>query len=178
MTTPPRLHRLASLLGIATRATMALVLFAAAFVLWQSPPVPANAAALYPGRAVAPGIAAPHLWLALALSGLLLAALLWTLDQMRRLFDGFRAGEVLTPAAAARISAIGRGLALLAVLTVVVGAAQSVLLSLAAPPGQRQLAIGISQSEIGFLLAGGLMTLIGWAMGEAAALAEENRGFV
>ena len=178
MTNLVRLRRLAAVLGTATWAAMGVVVLAAAWVLWQTPPAPANAAALFPDHSVAQGVTAWQLWLALALSGGLLLVLLWTLDQMRRLFGVFARGEVLSLAAATRILSIGRGLVALAGLTILVGAAQSALLSMAAPPGQRLLAIGISQSEVGFLLAGGLMTLIGWAMAEAAAVAEENRGFV
>ena len=44
----------------------------------------------------------------------------------------------------------------------------------------RELAdrVGISHSDIGFLLLAGLLTVIGWAMSDAARAADENRAFV
>ena len=40
------------------------------------------------------------------------------------------------------------------------------------------ISVGIGHAEIGFLLVAGLLTVIGWAMTEAARQAEENRAFV
>jgi len=36
----------------------------------------------------------------------------------------------------------------------------------------------LDQGTLGFLLAAGLLTVIGWAMREAAAVKAENEGFV
>ena len=40
------------------------------------------------------------------------------------------------------------------------------------------LTIGIDGATAGFILAGGLLVAIGWVMGEAARVAEDNRGFI
>ena len=52
------------------------------------------------------------------------------------------------------------------------------LASLANPPGERVLTISLEGADLGQVLAGGLMVVIGWAMREAAVVAEENRGFI
>ena len=44
--------------------------------------------------------------------------------------------------------------------------------------GQKALAISVSSDTLLLLLLGAVMTLLGWALGEAAALAEENAQFV
>jgi len=44
--------------------------------------------------------------------------------------------------------------------------------------GPRHLAISLSSDSALLLLLGAVMTLLGWALGEAAALAEENAQFV
>ena len=43
---------------------------------------------------------------------------------------------------------------------------------------QRQLAIGVDGGTLGFLMVSGLLTVIGWAMREAARVKAENEGFV
>jgi ABC-type transport system involved in cytochrome bd biosynthesis fused ATPase/permease subunit len=40
------------------------------------------------------------------------------------------------------------------------------------------LSIGLDQGTLGFLMAAGLLTVIGWAMREAAAVKAENAAFV
>jgi len=46
------------------------------------------------------------------------------------------------------------------------------------PVGQRQLSVGVSHTEIWFVLTGGLLMVVGWALVEAARQADENRAFV
>jgi hypothetical protein len=103
----------------------------------------------------------------------LIAALL----AMARLFQRYHRGEILTDACASDILRIGRALCLLALATVLVPTAQLLTLTWAMP-GQRTLSIGVDQATLGFILAGGLLFVIGWVMREAARAAEENRGFV
>ena len=43
---------------------------------------------------------------------------------------------------------------------------------------ERTLSIGLDSGTLGFLMAAGLLTVIGWAMREAAAVKAENAGFV
>ncbi|MGL4238092.1 DUF2975 domain-containing protein [Tabrizicola sp.] len=98
------------------------------------------------------------------------------LRAMTRLFGRYRAGEVLSDTNAETILQIGRALILVAVFTVVTPTLVTLILSWNAP--QRTLSIGVDSGTLGFLMAAGLLTVIGWAMREAARVKAENEGFV
>ncbi len=98
------------------------------------------------------------------------------LRSMARLFDRYRIGDVLSHANADSILRIGRNLLLVAVFTVLVPTLQTLILSWNAP--QKTLSIGLDGGTLGFLMAAGVLTVIGWAMREAAAVKAENEGFV
>ena len=120
----------------------------------------------------------PFLWLGVAVGLLPAAALFWALDLLRRLFRHYKDGDVLTESAAILIRQIGKAMLLLALLKFAIHPLQTILLTWQSPPGSRMVSIAIGQSEVGFLLLAGLLTMIGWAMTEAARIAEENRSFV
>ena len=105
-----------------------------------------------------------------------LALLMWPLNQLRKLFASYRDGEILTEGSARLILAAGKGLAWVALLGIAVQPVQSALASYDGDGGQ--VAISIGTAEVGFLFVAGLLTLVGWAMAEAARQAEENRSFV
>jgi hypothetical protein len=98
------------------------------------------------------------------------------LRAMARLFDRYQRGDVLSDTNADTILTMGRALSLVAAFTVLVPTLQTLILSWNAP--QRTLSIGLDSGTLGFLLAAGLLTVIGWAMREAARLKAENEGFV
>lgn len=105
-------------------------------------------------------------------------ALLWVLDSLRQLFARYRDGEVLTGGSADLILRAGKGLLWLAGLSIAVQPLSTALLTWQAPPGERSISVGISQAEVGFVFVAGLLTLIGYAMREAARQADENKGFI
>ena len=168
-----RLHSLASLLRHATLVLALAMVAKVALVMIRTPMVPAN----FPGLA-APGATQTQLWLATLLGLATLPVAVWILMRMRALFGHYAEGRVLSVEAAADLQRIGRGLAVLALLPLVIRPLQSVLLSWSAGPGARMLAVRIDDHDIWLLLAAGLVTLVGWAMAEAARIAEDNRGFV
>ena len=130
------------------------------------------------GLRVAEGVTPFQTWVAVAAGLVPLAVMLWTIWQMRQLFALFARGAVLTPMVAARIRRIGQGFLALALLPLVVIPVQSVLLSWANPEGERSLSVIVNSNMLGFAVASALLILIGWAMGQAAEVAEENRAFV
>ena len=172
MQTNPRLAHWANVLRGLTIATMVVLPVFIIFGLF----------ATLTGGAALPALQgeAPQMnRLFAALIGLLSPAiLLWTLNEMRQLFTAFMHGDVLTDASAALIRRIGQGFLALAVAPILIGPAQSLLLSLANPPGQRSIALSIESDMVFFALSGGLIIVIGWAMREASAVAAENRAFV
>jgi hypothetical protein len=98
------------------------------------------------------------------------------LRAMARLFDRYRTGEVLSQDNADTILGIGRALILVAVFTILTPTVQTLILSWNA--GQRTLKLALDGGTLGFLIAAGLLTVIGWAMREAALIKAENEGFV
>lgn len=95
---------------------------------------------------------------------------------MVRLFGSYRDGEVLSVTNATTILRIGRNLLLVAIFGLLVPTLQTLILSWHAP--QKVLAIGIDGGTLGFLMSAGLLTVIGWAMAEAARVKAENEEFV
>lgn len=118
-------------------------------------------------------------WISTLLFGLLSVALvLFILWQMRGLFACYARGDVLGREAAARVQRMGQGLLALAAIRLVADTVNVLVLTLPNPPGQRVLSIGFDTDDLFLLFAAGLLTLVGWAMAEAARVAEENAGFV
>jgi len=126
--------------------------------------------------ATLPGAA--QLSAAIAVSLVQVAALLFALWNMSRLFGNFRAGRIIAPQTAQRLFRTGQGLVAAALLSILADPVQTVLLSWNLGPGQRQLSVSLSLPDVLFLVAGGLLVLVGYAMREAVALQDENRGFV
>jgi mannose/fructose/N-acetylgalactosamine-specific phosphotransferase system component IIC len=102
--------------------------------------------------------------------------MLAALRAMTRLFDRYRMGEVLSHANATTILTIGRALLAVAAFTIAVPTLHALILSWNAP--QRVLSIALDSGTLGFAIAAGLLTVIGWAMAEAARIKAENEGFV
>lgn len=171
--TESKLRRLASLLHgttlicqIGLPVIVALVFLALATGTTVAP---------LPAGSVASGL---YLWLGLAVGLLPAVALFWALELLRRLFHQYEEGDVLTECAAILIRRIGKAMLLLAVLKIAVHLIQTLILTWQAPPGSRAISIAFGQAEVGFLLLAGLLTVSGWAMTEAARIAEENRSFI
>lgn len=98
------------------------------------------------------------------------------LRAMVRLFSRYREAEVLSAENAETILKIGKALSLVALFTVLVPTIQTLILSWNAQ--QKTLSFGLDGGTLGFFLASGLLTVIGWAMHEAARVKAENEGFV
>ncbi|MGL6211790.1 MAG: hypothetical protein ACRC14_18355 [Paracoccaceae bacterium] len=95
--------------------------------------------------------------------------------QMRALFGRYARGEVLSAACAGHIRRIGQMLGVLAGLGVLVPTLQMLALTYDNPVGQKVLSIGLTGETLGYLLAAGMLMVVGWVMGAAAA---EIEGFV
>lgn len=107
-----------------------------------------------------------------------IAITLLVLWNMRALLCLYAKGSVLGPEAALRIRRIGHCLLVLAIWGTLAHTLEVAALTWNNPPGERALSIAVSNTDIFLFLAAGLMTVIGWAMSEAADVAAENRGFV
>ncbi|GAB5471304.1 MAG: hypothetical protein Kilf2KO_43340 [Rhodospirillales bacterium] len=117
-------------------------------------------------------------WGAFAAACLPFGLALWGLWLTRRLFLGYARGEILTRPAARRLAGLG-ALLLGTVLAGILARTLAVLaLTWENPPGQRQLAISLNSHDFGLAVLGFLLLVVGWILGEAARLAEENQLFV
>ncbi|MBX7200921.1 MAG: DUF2975 domain-containing protein [Rhodospirillaceae bacterium] len=156
---------------------------------WLLPPFLVASVLLYPeflGRH--PAIAAANVQTA-ALSGPAMAAAilallvisvpaLYGLWELKRLFEGYLAGDVFTVGAARRLHRCGFAVLISAAKTAVGGVLLSLAVSIDLPAGHRVLTVGLSSDDVGLLLIGGILLVIARVMEEAARLAEENAAFI
>lgn len=173
-----KLRKLANILYWAATAVLIALPIAAVGYLLTETPSPSRASALFPHIDIIASPTGTMFWSAFsvgALSFLLFIGFLWSL---RGLFDFYRKGQILTLQAAGAILRLGKWLIALALVRFMTLPIQTLLLTSNNPDGHRQLAISISDHEVGFLLAAGLLTLIGWAMNEAVRISDENKAFV
>ena len=144
----------------------------------NSPVVPEALNSALNGVEASPDATRGQLMSVVALNLISPVILFLTLNEMRKLFGAYVKGHVLTEASARLIQRIGQGFLALAIVPFVLRPVQSVLMTLANPPGERSITIGLDSDMIFFALSGGLIVVIGWAMREAADVAAENKSFV
>ncbi|WP_439599828.1 hypothetical protein [Devosia sp.] len=170
-------------------ATLSQVTRVAALVIAVALPL---AGLTYWGFAPAATLAAaapvPAAWLAeFGLGQRLLATLLavlpvlplsWGLLRLASALEAFRQGRAFGLVAATGMRDFAIGVFTCTLLKLISGALMSVVLSWNAPAGQKQLAISVSSDMLLMLIVGAVLTLVGWALTEAAAIAEENAQFI
>jgi hypothetical protein len=111
----------------------------------------------------------------------LLGILLFALEQARRLFDEFAAGDILTAHAALRLQRIAYAIIVGAIAKFV---GQSVLRAVTMSPRGGDCApvllVPVREvvSDIAFLLAGLFVLAIAWALAEAARIAADHRQII
>jgi hypothetical protein len=103
---------------------------------------------------------------------------IYALDQLRRLFSCYVREEIISDRTAGHIQNAGFGLFLSAILTITMAPAVWLLSMLFSEPVAYSSTNGFGLAEIGFLFAAGVLMSIGWAMSEAAKIADENKGFI
>lgn len=106
------------------------------------------------------------------------APALFALRTLRQLFTGYAEGAVFTVSAAKRLKAVAMALIAMVLIRPVSGILMSLAISIDLPPGHRALMITFGSTELWIGLAGAMVLVTAWIMGEAAAMAEENQSFV
>jgi hypothetical protein len=134
--------------------------------------------AAYPALQIADQITQKQILASLIIGLFPMLIWVWILNQMRHLFEGYKAGNVLTDRSAHLIQRIGSGFLGLAVAQIALVPIQSVLLTWSNPAGERAISVAIHSEMLGFFIAAGLMTLIGWAMRDASNAVTENEAFI
>lgn len=116
--------------------------------------------------------------IASAIGAVMLPPALFLLPEMRRLFRSHAKAEILSAQSAIHIRRIGQFLMGLASLGVVIPTLPGISLTADNPTGQRVLAVALTSDTIGFVLAGGLLVVIGRAMAKAARPTADNERFI
>lgn len=104
--------------------------------------------------------------------------MLWVLWSARLLFLSYAGGSVFSVESAGRLKHIAYALLCMVLFRPLGGMLVGLALSIAMPAGQKRLILQFGSDEVWIGLAGAMMLVIGWIMGEAAALADENKSFV
>ncbi len=135
-------------------------------------------AAQNPGLGVVGPVSDGVVYGMLAVTFVSVAVAEFTLWQVYLLLRSYGRAETLTAGCARQLRRIGFGMVSIAIAGVVGASAGSVILTSGNPEGQRALAISIGSNDVWVLLMGGLFIVIGWVMGDAVRIADENKGFV
>lgn len=109
------------------------------------------------------------------ISLLLTLVVLWHLLTLLSLYQR---GRVLTPDNAKGILRIGQGLVALAAFGVLAQTLDILAITWGNPSGQRQLTLSLTHIDVELVLAGGVMMLIGWAMQQAAEMADDHAAII
>lgn len=112
------------------------------------------------------------------ISSLPLMVIFFALYQAFLLFAGYRKGEIFTSDASGRLRRIALAIIAAVLMSPVVQAALSVLLTAGAAPGRRHLVLQFSFNDYLVAALGGLLLAIALVMAEAVRIAKENREIV
>lgn len=97
---------------------------------------------------------------------------------VKRMFNDFAHGEILTQRAAGHLQTFAATVLLQAPLSPVVSAGLSAALTFGDPSGRKAIMIGFSLNDYFALIIGGVLLATATIMREAARVADENAGFV
>lgn len=109
---------------------------------------------------------------------LTLAPLCWGLVRLRTCFAEFARGLPFAARGIAGLRDFASGMALSAVAKPIGFTLMTLLLTWNAPAGHRQLAIQLDSDTLIMAMFAATVAALTWAMGKAAAIAEENSQFV
>lgn len=176
-----RLHRVEKWARVLQWITaIALVAIPVAIIagLLRTPITPAALDIALENHTVSPLTTQVQVYLALVIMLIPPVIMMFTLNAMRQLFGFYRQSQVLTERCAHLIQRIGQGFLCLALMRFLMRPMLSGLLSLANPPGEREISVNLNGEMFFFAVLGGFIIIIGWAMREASEVASENRAFV
>jgi hypothetical protein len=98
--------------------------------------------------------------------------------QAVQLFRQYMGGKVFTFEAAGKLNKIGWAVTALAPLGILFETLAVLALTIYNPPGQKQLSIGISETEIYAIILGLLLVTLAKILHEAANISEENQAII
>lgn len=119
-----------------------------------------------------------NLWLGFAVSAVPVALLMYGVWRLRQLFGQYRRGVLFDLGGAEHLLAFARMLFITVLLTPVVSALLSLVLTMSNPPGQRAITVSLGSNDVGQLFIAGLLLAIAWILREGHRLQSENEAFV
>ena len=97
------------------------------------------------------------------------------LNHLRRLFLLYAQGTMFSRPNVQALRGFGRCLILLAIAQMLLTPVMALTLSIANPPGERVLSVGVSAGMLEAAFVGGLLLVIAWVMNEARKIDEEQQ---
>lgn len=120
----------------------------------------------------------PSFFATLAMYAVSTCFFIYALEQLRKLFSRYMKGEVISDKTAGLIQKSGIGLFWAALVEIMIFPVAAFVTMVTNGPEEFSALDTFGMGQIGFLFAAGLLIVIGWAMSDAARMAEENRAFV
>jgi hypothetical protein len=115
---------------------------------------------------------------ALAVDLIPAALVVWALLELHRLFLSYAQGQVFSEAALRSLGRVAMLMFLQVLVSFVAEAPITYLLSLAHPPGHREISLTFGSHDASFLFMAGVVLVIARVMAEARRMADENAAFV
>jgi hypothetical protein len=106
------------------------------------------------------------------------ALVVWALLELYRLFVSYAQGQVFSQTALRSLSRVAMLMFLQVLLSFVAEAPITYFLSLARPPGHREITLTFGSHDASFLFMAGAVLVIARVMAEARRVADENAAFV
>ena len=176
------LNKLRSLSAAMAWASAGVIVVLAAAGLYKSfvwLSDPAAIAADYPGVIADTALLSYSMRIAgIAIAWVSIGLMIYVAAALWRMFRLFAAGRVLDREPAVWLRRTGTALVALAICRIFADTATILILTLANPEGQRQLAIGLGGDQLFPLFTAGILFAIGHVLVLGADVEDENRSFV
>lgn len=174
-----RLKRLSRLLYRFSIALIVVLVGAGLYVAWLGLTDPAELVKNHPGAVQNPALISHSVRIAaIALAWATLGLMIHAVVSLTRMFALFSAGRVFDTDAARWMRRAGLSLFALAIFSTISRTLTILLLSLANPPGERQLAIGLEGMQLLSIFLAGVFVLVAHALVLGSEIERENRSFV
>ncbi|MEC8859227.1 MAG: DUF2975 domain-containing protein [Pseudomonadota bacterium] len=119
-----------------------------------------------------------NLVLGAMVSAIPLGLMMWGVWHLRILFGQFRRGEIFNDSAAAHLLVFARMLFITVLISPLISALLSLVLTMNNPPGQRAITLSTGSNDLAQLFIAGLLLAVAWVLREGHRIQSENEAFV
>lgn len=103
---------------------------------------------------------------------------LYALHRVRRLFDGYHRGEIMTSRAAHRLSMVGWAVFAIAPASIITQSVARTVLGWLGDPSELLISIGLDDADVMAAVLGLLIVVVGRILREASRISDEYESFV